>query len=409
LGLFALPLLMLSFPFFWQARSNYAEPLAFALLFGAILTVIYLFQQKKPALWLAGLALFYLLNFTFVRVEGLLILILAVILIYFKFKTAQQSFFTRTTNCFLGISTLLLISYFVSITPFFEKLIKDLIDYAPGRSIESEATSAPAGLEVTQLYLTRVFLKYQLLPLIILGLIQIFSQMIQFFKTRKPQQRKKLISQMIPIFLAGPFLIYFLKPMISLDHPWLLRRFMFAVWPLLVLSAVVLIHRLSKKTIPGFAFLSLLVAWSLLLFFNYGFIRENTELTRELARLSQQFSEKDLILVDKSTAPDSWSLISAPLRFLFAKNAVYIYNPADISKIKATDFDSVYLLTAPDHSNLYQDYLDLSWIEQNFQLNFLQLNLKEFDKTTDFQKPVTLPQLTRLEKEIEIYKIKISN
>jgi hypothetical protein len=399
-GLASLPLIAFTFPFFWHARQNLAETTAFGLLFTFIYS-LFLYQKTKGKNFsFLFSAFFSLLVFCLVRIEG--VFLMAILLIYLFFQDKKVGFPLFRSKKFQALlvgSFLIFLAYSLSILPFYKKMIKDVLGYSPINP--SFLGFSPFGYLLPKtLYVLKVFLNYQLFPLLILGIVYILIIIFGGIFRRKLSQIELLL-----LLFLGPFLIYFLKPNISLDHPWILRRYLFAVLPFLALGTIFLIHKSAKKL----GSLSLFVATiilipSLVLLFRYISLKENPLIKQELALLATKFQKDDLILIDKSVSPNDWSLISEPLRFLFGLNTVYIYNPQDLAKIPKDKFPKAYLLASPEAALDYGPYLKGK--KDDFSLTFSQLKTAPFNKKTDFKKPIVLPVLIEEKKESAIYEIK---
>ena len=403
LGLSALPLLFLSFPFFWYSRQNLAESMAFGFLFAAIYCLINFYQNPKTQKASGLLALFSLFCFTLIRIEGILIFLIALFVLYKISKQKKVIFFNRQTILLLLFGTIIFLSYSFTIVPFYKKMFKDIIGYNAEQETFSLQISSLQESFLRIRYIFAVLFKYGLALIVTLGLVKIMILLgkLIFKKTH-------LISKTaIPLIIGGPFLIYFIKPTISLDHPWMLRRFMFAVIPLLIIYAVLFIYEKIKNKRLAFTILALMTALQVLIFLNYGFIKENPQSINNVQILAKQFNENDLILVDKSSSPNDWSLLSEPLRYLFDKNAVYIYNPQDINKIPKQDFNKTYLLTSKEKLGYYQNFINSNGDHQDIAFNFKQLETAPFDKKTDYAKPITLPRYQEQEKIFYLYELEL--
>lgn len=403
LGLSSLPLLFLSFPFFWYSRQNLAESMAFGLLFAAIYCLIDFYQNPKTQRVSGFLALFSLFCFTLIRIEGILIFLIALFIIYKIAKQKKVSFFNRQAILWLLFGATIFLAYSFTITPFYKKMLKDIIGYHGEQEEASFQISSWQESFLRTRYIFAVLFKYGLSLIVTLGLVKIIILVSKFIF-----QKTLLISKAsIPLLISGVFLIYFIKPTISMDHPWMLRRFMFAVIPLLVIYAVLFLYEKIKNKRLVFTILALMTAFQSLIFLNYGFIKENPRLINTVEILAEQFNENDLILVDKSSSPNDWSLLSEPLRYLFDKNAVYIYNPQDIDKIPKQAFDKTYLLTAKEKLGYYQNFINPNSSHPNITFNFKQLEAKPFDKKIDYTKSITLPHYQEQEKMLYLYELEL--
>jgi hypothetical protein len=404
-GLASLALLFLSFPFFWYSKQNLAEIMAFSFLFTAIYCLINFYQNPKNKKFSGFLSLFSLFCFSLIRIEGMVVIALALLVIYKIAREKKIAFFNKQMIFLLLLGATLFIAYSFSILPFYKKMIKDIVGYQREKEALSFQFSSLKENFLRTNYIFSVLFKYGLSLIVLLGLFNIIitGAKLIFGKI-------KLISKsFLPLILGGVFLIYFIKPTISLDHPWVLRRFMFAVIPLLIIYSVLLISKTFKNKQLAFVILALMTIFQANLFLEYGFAKKNPLLIKEIENLTRTFEENDLILVDKSSSPDNWSLISEPMRYLFDKNAVYIYNPQDIEKISRQDFNKIYLFSGADELNRYENFIDPNSNSKKIFLNFKQLKVDEFDKKTDYTKPIKLPPLLNEKKMFYLVKLDLDN
>jgi hypothetical protein len=147
----------------------------------------------------------------------------------------------------------------------------------------------------------------------------------------------------------------------------MLRRYFFTLFPTLLFSAVIgvaflfsergpssLLERPRNRTLLPlsliFAGLVLLQfpAWSSQITF-----AEQRGLQNQVATFTQNFSEKDLILVDRNVTGDGFAMLSGPAQFLFHKNTVYFFNPYDLSALNTSPFERVFLLTPEESQGRY--------------------------------------------------------
>ncbi|HLC95077.1 MAG TPA: hypothetical protein VJH89_01190, partial [Patescibacteria group bacterium] len=191
-----------------------------------------------------------------------------------------------------------------------------------------------------------MFLLYGLFVLFALGFLGMFIC-----------AKEKHYILLIPVFIALPTFLYLFDPNISLDHPWMLRRYLFSLFPTFLFSAVMGIALLltQDKNLPvanphgkRLFFASIIIlglallqypAWSTGILF-----AENRTLLNQVATLSQEFSDKDLVLVDRNVTSDGFAMLTGPAQFLYGKNMVYFFNPTDIATLDTAPFARIYLL-----------------------------------------------------------------
>jgi len=162
--------------------------------------------------------------------------------------------------------------------------------------------------------------------------------------------RRRFVA-LVPSFLALPAFLFFIDPNITPDHPWMLRRFLFSLWPALVLTVPAALHHLSNRlrgsaighlaaiAVFGTVFLGSVPATAGLLSFH-----EYEGLSGQTAALADLIGGQDLLLIDREATGDPYAIPAAPLRLLHDRHAVYFFNPEDYAKIPQETFDRIYLL-----------------------------------------------------------------
>ncbi|HAT75172.1 MAG TPA: hypothetical protein DCS28_04000 [Candidatus Moranbacteria bacterium] len=221
---------------------------------------------------------------------------------------------------------------------FYLSSLKGLIN---SFSAEESSLSSVSALS----YLLKIFYYYNILPFLLIGLTG-----ISYFIW------KKRYDLLVPFFIILPIFIYLIHPGISIDHPWMLRRFSFAIIPLGIFCAVLIIDRLFSKKLYFFPLAFILVAGNLFFSTPYWNFSENKNLLAQTKTLSENFDNNDLILVDRLASGNGWSMISGPLNFLYGKQAAYFFNPTDLDKIDATKFDNIYFIIPDQSLALYEKF-----------------------------------------------------
>jgi len=133
-------------------------------------------------------------------------------------------------------------------------------------------------------------------------------------------------------FISLPVLIYLINPSISSDHPWMLRRFVFVVLPMAILYSVLFLDKFFSRKIFTSIILFLLLVMNLIVFIPYISRADNENLLSETQSLSHNFTNADLVLVDRDASGSGWSMVTGPMSFLYGKQAVYFFNPSDLAK-----------------------------------------------------------------------------
>lgn len=344
-------LAMTSFLPSWFAKITLTENLAVFLFIFLVYNLILFFREGK-FLFYAGILLSGAL-FAFTRIEGFAFLGLALILIALHPHT--RSLFRTYPWKSIVIPGLLftfffLRDFFINL-PYYKMIGKALLKFLRGFSGGAEGTIEQGA----SLGLGSVFFLYGFLTIALLG----FFGILLFLK-------KKRWLLLIPAFIALPTFLYLFHPNITPDHPWMLRRYLFTLFPTLLFSAVVSLALLFAKEKASLSeqprgkrlflvtaiFLGLIIlqypAWSAQLTF-----AEGRGLRDQIALFSQEFSDKDLILVDQNATGNGFFMLSGPGQFLFGKNTVYFFNPYDLSALDTKRFERIYLLTPEESQGRY--------------------------------------------------------
>lgn len=348
-----LALALFSFLPTWFTKITLSENLAIFLFTFLVFNLVLFLQEGKFISYVGALASAGL--FAFTRIEGLAFLLLTLIIILFSqngrniWKTYPWKSFVFPSLLFVFI---FLRDFFVNL-PYYKVMGKAFLKFL--HQLGEGSITGDIASSGSSFTLGSVFFLYGLLILFIIGLFGI----LLFIK-------EKHLLLLLPAAIALPTFIYLFDPNISLDHPWMLRRYLFSLFPTLLFSATVGLALLfaKEKTFPiarpqgkrlffvSIIFLGLITlqypAWS------YGLpFAENRTLSRQVAAFSQEFSDTDLILVDQNATGDGFSMLSGPAQFLSGKNMVYFFNPYDLDALDTTPFTHTFLLVPEGDQSRY--------------------------------------------------------
>ena len=325
-----------SFVFLWFSKFTLGENLALALLWFAILNLAEFWQvEKKIHFFLASLGLLLLV---FVRIEALAILAMAVLMFflrYGKFEEIRKKIGTlNLAFWFLGGAVLL--AGFSANIEFYILAAKGFLGGLPGTSGAEKGILGEIihTFNVLSVYSLLIFLAFS-----ILGVSILF-------------QRKDW-SRLLPFFLVLPTVFFLLDPGISDDHPWMLRRFLYSLIPAFFLYSAVFLETFLKKRLLVWIFGGLLLFYNLLIFLPYATFVPNRGLLEKTEKIADHFSSEDLILVDRRSSGDPHSMLSGPLNFLFGKQAVYFFNPDDLSRINQERFSRIFFIIPDENLDFY--------------------------------------------------------
>ena len=252
-------------------------------------------------------------------------------------NTRQFLFSEKLRNIYLPVlflASIFILTFSVNL-PFYKEMGRVLLK-------DSALSIEKGSLLTTGL----VLLVYGSVHFIFLGIIGI----IYFIKNKK-------YLELLPLILVLPTFIYLINPHISSDHPWMLRRYVFTIFPALILYSSLFLFYLLKngKRRLYYVIISAMLIINMPLLVKFSTFSENKNLLEQTSELSKTFSQKDLVLVDRLASGDGWSMLSGPMGFLFGKNSVYFFTPDDINKIDLEKFNKIYLVTSEQSVEFYEN------------------------------------------------------
>lgn len=350
-SLFALggtSLALFSFLPVWISRLTLTENLA-SFLFVLLAFFFIRFLQEKTLPWY-WLALFTSLLLLFTRIEGFLFLGIFVLTLLVLKDTRRILFEAPWTNIFFPA----LLFLFIFLRDFFMNLpFYTVIGKAVLKTWHTFTVLGTLSDNTGSLSLGSIFFSYGLLILFLAGLLGIVFSLY-----------KRNFLPLTVLLLSAPTLLYLFVPSITPDHPWMLRRYYSSLYPTFVFFTTLGLYSLSKNKMlenvwkPFSLFLFLLfLAFQGRAFVSAYTIHDNAGLLGQTEDFSKRFGERDLILIDRLATGDPYTLLAGPMNFLSGKQAVYFFNPNDLSRLDLTPFDTVYLLSPEDSLGLYTDAL----------------------------------------------------
>lgn len=339
-----------SFSFVWFFKFTLSENLTLALLWTMILSVLYLSKEPDKKVFSLYLLTSSLLVFT--RIEGYAFL--ATSAIFLATHKNLREFAMQNKRALLASAAffvLALLANFSKTIPFFTEIGKVILNFMPDFQEVSEKGSS--SLASSAFRMIQIHTLYGLSLFMLLGSLGILRSLWEKSKT-----------VLIPLFVAFPSLIYIVDSNISSDHPWMLRRFSFAVLPLFIFYTTYFLKFLFERNKqssrhPIFwkyvarALSIVIVLINLNSFSRFAFYSEDQRLLEQTKELGQKFSPDDLVLVDRLASENGWSMITGPMQTLLGRQAVYLTNPADLEKIDLNKFKNVYLITPQSNLAYY--------------------------------------------------------
>lgn len=340
IAVFGTLLFATSFLMVWLTQLTLTENLALLLFLALTLALTRLVKDEAYQFLPLVILLGFLLALT--RIEGFLIAPIAFGFILFKPSLRNRLFSLPKLiliPAFLFLGFLLLRDLFMNL-PFYTMIAK------AGTKYWHELGSMGTG--TTEPSLGPIFVSYGLFLIFLLGLTSLLFGLM-----------RRRFSLFIPVLLAAPTFLYLLNGHISDDHPWLLRRYAFTLFPLFLLATVVLWNFLEEKLSPPRRLLFGLSCFMLLLIPQAGpalvtwQVVEHRSLQDQARDFAHSFGAHDLILIDRMATGDPYAMLPGPLASVFGKQAVYFFNPADYARLDRDAFEHIYLLTTTDSLGRY--------------------------------------------------------
>lgn len=334
-----------SFPIFWFFKFTLSENMALALLWLSILWLLLFIKEQKIFHYFSFLLSAGLLVFT--RIEGIFFLLAGLAVIFFFTKgnelwKGNKKMLLLYPAVFLGI---LLLLNFAKDIYFYKEIAKAILGF--GNNGGGDVSFAQKFLSPLLLEI-KLFFLYGIADSVILGIFGII-----YFVIRKKRDI------LIPFFVTAPSFIYLVNSWISSDHPWMLRRFVFSIVPVFIFYSVTFLAKWSEeKDLFSLKFISYLIfasmlAFNLILFVEYFPVSENKKLLEETGKMSENFSSTDLVLIDRHSSYDPFSMISGPMSFIYNKNSVYFFNLEDLKKIDREKFSGIYIVASDGNAENY--------------------------------------------------------
>jgi hypothetical protein len=338
-----------TFIFSWIFKLTLSENLALALLWPAILFLTELLEKPSRRLLYFVILSSGLLFLT--RIEGILFFFI-ISAIAIRSGNVRKLILGKDNRkkLILTLFIILAILIFTIIInfPAYREIGKAFLK---SDFLSSVPTSDPTDtFWGSSVYNFRILSLYELISFFALALMGIIWLSI-----------KKSWHQLIPMVVISPTLFYLTHSYISSDHPWMLRRFSFSLIPAMILYAVIFLYYyqkgkiFSQKSAASFRtiFTTLIIISlgisNLFLFFRFIKIKDNQHLLPQIEKISQNFTDRDLILIDRLATGDGWSMMTGPMNLFFGKQAVYFFNLDDLAKIDRVRFNNIYLIS-PDEN-----------------------------------------------------------
>ncbi|MFW5885124.1 MAG: hypothetical protein ACOCUF_02765 [Patescibacteria group bacterium] len=406
-------LLATIFPLLVFYKFTLSEIFFASLLWFAIHLIVRYLQTKKFSLF--KLLFIPLILMLFVRIETFIFIFLLLLIMILKdfnhLRQARYQLFFVLTGIAFFVSVAIMPNFFIdSFKSLAEVSLNPLSqEDLPAEKDSSEKSFLPDDWQ--NLYLLKVLYNYNFIPLALMFFFASFLLVKErkFLSNKESKKNNALL--LVPILICSPSFIYLIDANISLDHPWMLRRFVFAIIPLFVLYSVLFLQRVQVRNKIFFNLI-----WIFILLGNFTLLMpapsqnqadskaktenfltfsQNKNLLQQIKEISKNFSRDDLILISRKSSGSGWSLMSEPMRNLFDLKAVYFFNPQDLEEIDQDDFNNVYLIVSEEEEVLYEDLNKTKTEEYTTQTSIINPS----------RNPLEKPAIESLETRGVIYKL----
>jgi hypothetical protein len=399
-ALASLFLIATAFVFPWFLKFTLSENLAWALFWFGLLQLLNFLQETcLPAGRGEKSNFSYLILtwglLTFSRPEAWIFILIIFLILFFKLRNRKDLqvlvLDKKNLAIILAVGVAIVGSILVNQQAYWE-LLKGIAK--PLIFLQKEISNA--NTFSLFFYILKVLKIYFITGFLIFAAAEIFSL-----------AWKRKIEQLIPFLVGLPAFFYLLQPGISLDHPWMLRRLAFSVIPLAILYAVFFWNDFLKKRVFFYLVFSLMLMGNIWITASFLTFVPDENLLEQTADLSQNFAKEDLIFIDREASGNGWSMITGPLNFIFNKQAVYLFNPADVAKINLEKFQNVYFIIPQGKLSFYEEnglQSRLNYVK-DYQLQNRVLEESLVEKSQAAQTDVVLPEIKNITVRGGIYKL----
>lgn len=304
IGLITLILYTSCLSFLWLGRETLSENLAFFLLWFLVLLLILFFKTKRN-IYLGSLFITSWL-FSFTRIEGQFIqipilLVLISITLITKTTSIKKTFFI-TLIYILFIASTFLIYNNIANKKYLEANVSSAISVAKTSlsSISIEQNNYLRLIDRLPTFFMQMLIKYNLLFI----LFSIILATIIIINNKKNSLKNKIYFIGLLIIISPEF-IKLINPGISVDQPWLFRRYLYALIPFGYLCLSILLNKIMKRKL-------LAIIISALFIINIAFsskiitLKNNWSITKELEKITMNVTTNDVIMIKSYSFLDNY-------------------------------------------------------------------------------------------------------
>lgn len=391
-GLITIILYASSMPFLWFSRETMTENLSFFLFWALVLFSLVFIKTKR-----LSYLVFLFLNswvFSLTRVEGIFIQIFLMISLEFTLLYKKLFKLRKILWITLIFISLIISSFYVIKTFSFESYFQESVTAVKVNFLDSFSNQFNSNLNQIkdEIKLNERLPSFFLLMLIKYNFILIFFAIIfvvinTFFKRKHNINKVYLLTI---VLIIAPEFSKLLNPGVTIDQPWLYRRYVYALLPFGYMCFSLLCKQLTNRRLKNLLFI-LVILINLLLSKNILFLKNNWSLKDKLEKISSNISPKDFVIVRNSVLGHY-----SPSSFLTIQKKAYNVSETTFPSLRISPeektiddktYKRLFLLSAeknetyPNFSLQTIDKVNLKYtqLEFNCQLHLLGENLQLYD------------------------------
>jgi len=300
-----------SLPFLWFMRETMSENLSLFLLWTSMI-FFFVFFRTKQNVYLVGFILGMWL-FSFTRLEGILIqlttfLVFSSILLITKTFLLRRKLLTIFIYFVIIVSTLLASksfarnSYLNTTIPIVEHVIKQSISKPHIEPIRGERVLA----DKIPVFVIQMLAKYNLA--LILFSIFLITPLLFIDKKRTKESKIFIIGLLI---IISPEYYKFINPSVTLEQPWMYRRYLYALLPMGYLCFSMLTYKLLGQKLWTIL-LGVFIIINIFLSSKIITLKNNWGVNEQMEKLTKSISSDDFVIVKNWTVLNDYF----PMSFL---------------------------------------------------------------------------------------------
>lgn len=348
-------------PFLWFSRETMSENLSFFLLWSLILFLI-MFIKTRRFIFLINTFIFCWL-FSLTRFEGFVIQF-PFLLVVVLFSVIQKCSIKKvlllisiyglglvSTICFLDRS--LYQSYFKDTQPVINEMIETDLPLISTTAANERTPSVKLTDKLTT-FIIQMISKYNL-TIIVYSFVLIVPLLIK----DKSMDKNKKLSLLAILFIISPEIFKLVNPRVTLEQPWLYRRYFYALLPAGYIFFSYFSSRMVSKKM-------LLIMSSCMLFVNFLLsgniitLKNNWGITPQMEKLFSSITQNDFVIIKDEKMlgyyhPISFLTYKMGVRSETSSNMAYSEFTPKEKIYNGLSYEKLYLLTKTEPRD-YKDY-----------------------------------------------------